>query len=56
MNQDAVEYLKEKIEEAIDYCRAEWNMNYAEAIGVLDIAKHRLLREAELTEEGCEDE
>ena len=35
----------------LDYFRDEFEMTYAEAIGVLDIVKHRLLEEVEEEEE-----
>jgi len=32
-------YLAGRIHDAIDYCRQEWEMSYAETIGVLEIVK-----------------
>ena len=35
----------------VDYFRKEYNLTYAEAIGCLDIIKHRLLVECEDTDD-----
>ena len=41
-----VEYLEEALGEAIDYCRKEFSLNYAEVIGVLQIVSHTMFLEA----------
>ena len=35
----------EKVHQAIDYCREEWDMTYSEIIGCLEIAKVDVLDE-----------
>lgn len=51
MSKDGIIYLCSKVEEALDYARAEFDLSYAEAIGTLDIAKIKLHREMEEEEE-----
>ncbi len=38
-----IEYLEERVTEAIDYCRQEFDMTVAEAIGTLEVCKYKLL-------------
>ena len=44
-----------RIENAIGYCRQEWNLTYAQAIGCLEIIKAGMLAEC-LEDEGAGDE
>lgn len=52
MTQQAQFSLDTTIMDAIEYHRAEWDITHAEAIGVLMIQVHRLLRESDKLEEG----
>jgi hypothetical protein len=45
-NQNAMNYLSDAIDKAIDYCRDEFEMSYAEAVGVLEIKTAYLIQEA----------
>lgn len=42
---DRVDRFSTEIHRVIDYFKTEFEMTYAETIGVLEIAKHSLLRE-----------
>jgi hypothetical protein len=42
----ATDYLGDKIERSIDYCRDEFDITYGEIIGVLEIYKLQMAKEA----------
>ncbi len=39
MNSAATQLLGDKIDDAVDYCRREFDMSYAEAVGVLQFCR-----------------
>ena len=45
MSTQAVDCLQERINKQIDYCRKEFDMTYAEVVGVLEIVKHDIWNE-----------
>lgn len=47
MSKEGVEALSEYIDAKIDYFRKEYEMTYAEVIGVLECTKFNLLNEDE---------
>lgn len=46
MSEQACNYLDEQIERAIDYCRQEYQISYAEVIGVLQVKVIQISQEA----------
>ena len=50
MSKEATAEFCGRVEEVLDYCRQEWDLTYAEAIGCLELIK------ANLIEESSEDE
>jgi len=54
MNQGGVDRLKEDIDSRIEYFRQEYDLNYAEVIGVLEMAKLDMFMEC--LEDGDNDE
>ena len=51
MSEAACECFEYQIEAAVDYCRKEWNMTYAEMIAMLEMYKHKMIHEAERDED-----
>lgn len=45
MSKEGVEALGDYIEAKIDYFRKEYDMTYAEVVGVLECIKHAILNE-----------
>ena len=54
MSRKAVDDLAARINREIDYCRREFEMTYAEAVGVLQVVTFELLQEA-TKDEGHQD-
>ena len=50
MTKESVCYLEEKIDAAIQYCRMEYDMTLAEAVGTLLVAAHELMEEDDAEE------
>ena len=46
MSTEAVNELCGRVEDAIGYCRQEWDLTYAEAVGCLEMIKANLIEEA----------
>ena len=51
MPSNSADILVNKLHVAIDYCRQECDMCYAEVIGALEIVKHDMVQEAKETED-----
>lgn len=51
MTDNAINYLNDAINKAINYCRDEFDMTYAEAVGILEIKKAFLIIEAMETDD-----
>ena len=47
-----VDYLSDELDRAVKYCRQEFDMSYAEVVGVLMISAHLLIAEASDDEDG----
>lgn len=45
MSRQGIEFLEDRIEEAIDYCRNEFDLSYAEVVGLLTIITDTMVRE-----------
>lgn len=56
MTSRAVEAFDIEIERLVDRFRAEWDLSYAEAIGALQMAAHRILAEAWASEQQDDDD
>ncbi len=56
MSSQAASDLTERIHREIDYCRIEYEMTYAEVVGVLTMSAHQMMEEAENDDEGDSDE
>ena len=46
MSEEACQFLHEQIESSINRCRQEWDITYGEIIGVLEIQKTVMAKEA----------
>ena len=57
MSKAATDYLADTVDRAVDYARREYEMTYAEAVGVLVMKAHLLMAEAADSDpEGDEDD
>ena len=46
MSKVGVSYIDDCIDAAIDYCRVEFDITFGEIVGVLEIYKAKIIREA----------
>ena len=51
MSKEGIYYLGDALDKAVEYCRKEFEMTYAEAVGLLLFKAHAMMNEAECEED-----
>ena len=55
MSENALNYMQDEFIRTIDYARKEFDITYAEVVGILDIVKHIMLEEFEAKHASSDD-